>query len=132
MTSAVTISALASHVANCPADLPIHRPHLRIVETDPDATPAPPPLADSDRKVASAVDEQNRAELARLVAELAELEVDRSVAGEMTYVTEWLAEISTQRSALRARARILCTQLGLHRPRGCSSCCPPPPRTGVR
>lgn len=132
MTSAVTISALASRIAHGPADLPIHRPHLRIVETDPDVTPARPPLSDSDIKAASAIDERDRAELTRLVAELAELEVDRCTAGEMTYVTEWLAEISTQRCALRARARILCTRLGLHRPGGCPSCCPPPPRTGVR
>lgn len=137
MTSAVTISALAPHVTAAPADpadLPVRRPHLSVVETAPAETPAARPEPAASTKVASATADPGRVRrtLAALVAELTELDSDHQVAGQMKHVTDWLAEIASQRTALRARARILCTELGQHQTGGCPSCCPPPPRTGAR
>jgi hypothetical protein len=128
MPSAVPISALAPHAEEPANDLPAHRPQLRVVDTDSDLTPAP----HSHPEPAAESTPGTLADLAALVAELVELETDRCLAVETPRTTEWLAEIASQRAALRARARILCTQLGLHRAAGCSSCCPAPSWAGAR
>jgi hypothetical protein len=96
MTAAVTTSAVSLHDADLPPN-----------QTAP--TPPPP----------------GHAELAGVLAELAELAVDAEMAARMTDTAEWRAEIAQQQHALRSRAIGLCQSTGPHQDHGCPRCTMP-------
>lgn len=132
----MTVSALAPHSDATPAGHPTLRTTLRVVGAPHSVALVAPATTREPRKVptttattTSAV-HTRRTALANIVDELAELAIDRSMAARMPASRGWLTEIRAQRSALRARARELCAQLGQHQPPACPECRPPTPAPG--
>jgi hypothetical protein len=132
MTSVVTISAPAPHIAHQTPDLPVSRRHPDAVDLVTAVTPQTNHQLTrpwSDTKVATATD-YSAATLKEILTELAELDIDQSLATRMINARDWLAEIARERTTLLALARTTCTRLGLHRTGRCPTCYPPPARHG--